>query len=127
MGDQEIRVEKKSDERLVVFTTVLPITYGYDKVSDMLLHLQRLVAPPPKQMFRVRRCLYGMQMLYAVNTTVLKMVQMQATDVYRDYWFIQMPNSCALYVEELENSLHVFMVSGGEDAGFAVYAGLIRQ
>lgn len=118
-----MNVEAKSYEKLVVYIRPGLITYGLETREARMTELRARLNG--KKLARVRRPLYGMVVLSLANKDVIKMVQMMPTDVYRDYWFVELRNHCLLYIEEDEQGLQIFMVSGEDGPGFEDFMGII--
>jgi hypothetical protein len=55
----------------------------------------------------------------------MKLVQMEAVDVYRDYLYTELENGCVLYIGEYPNGLEIFMISGNDTSGFADFSRII--
>lgn len=123
--DRSMKVSKelKSHERFVVLVRPGLITYGLETREARLAELRRRIGG--KELARVRRPLYGMVMHSLASREVIRFVQMEATDVYREYWFAELRNGYLLYIEELEAGLQIFMVSGDERAGFEDFSLII--
>lgn len=118
-----IAKELKNHEKFVVFVRPGLITYGLSTKEARMKELRSRIRG--RELSRVRRPLYGMMLLSLVNREVIKMVQMEATDVYRDYWFAELQNGRLLYIEEVEEGLQISMVCGNDRVGFEDFAQII--
>ena len=123
MSNEVVGFEAKSNEKLVVYVRPGLITYGLETLEDRMKEVRARLNG--RKLSKVRRPLYGMMLLSLANKDVMKMVQMMATDVYRDYWVVEMKNHCLLYIEEAEDGLQIFMVSGEDGPGFEDFMSII--
>jgi hypothetical protein len=121
--------EPTTSDKLFVYAVPTALSYGFDTKDKVLQELRARVKnlKGGKRLTwqNVRRPLYGLQYIGYAGGHVLRLAQMEATEVLKEYSSAQLPSGAILYVEEVGEEVYVFAVSGNANAGLAELRNLI--
>lgn len=100
--------------RFLSYVCTEKVNYGYSTKTEVLKELRARLSQlggKTDLTFRsVSRPIYGMQLLGFAGDSILQMVVGTATQVWKDYQAVDLPNGGVLYVEEVGEELILFTI-----------------
>ena len=115
--------ENISLEPLFVYTTDSPLSYGYENKDEVLQELRTRISGLSKfkkaEWLKVSRPLYGLQYIGYAGDFILKFSQALATEIYKEYDAVYLASGAILYIEEKDDQIYVFLVTGKSDVGLS--------